>query len=282
MYETSEPASRDVTVRALYTVQPDGTNKRPLLANGQMNTRPMFSPDGSQIVFVSSAPGSRDAHIYVMRADGSQVRQLTTGVGVNSWPSWTPDGHRILFSSNRDNNGGFGQLYVTTADGTDVARLTTNGAYWDTAPRMSPDGRWIVYSSVRPGARCLYVMRADGTESAPIPNTCNASLSDAVWSPDGTRLATSEIAGRASNGFNDTRRIITIRPTGEDKVAVTTGTDVIDGAPAWSPDGARLVFVRTTPNGVHLGLYTVPAAGGEATVLVPTPGFHAFGPHWGR
>ena len=74
---------------------------------------PEWSPDGQQILFVSSRNGQTTSHLqlFLMQADGSNIRQLTYNrVGEEDVrPAWSPDGRKIAF--NRDNADG-SRIYI--------------------------------------------------------------------------------------------------------------------------------------------------------------------------
>ena len=82
-----------------------------------------WSPDGTQIAFVSDRDGDLD--VYAMNADGTGVRQLTNDPARDNVPAWSPDGSLIAFSSDRANPGVAFDLYVMSAvDGSGVNRVT--------------------------------------------------------------------------------------------------------------------------------------------------------------
>jgi len=63
-----------------------------------------------------------------MNADGSQPRNLTNSIFLENFPAWSPDGQWIAFSRSTeppDNN----EIFVMTATGGQVTRLTYNPAY---------------------------------------------------------------------------------------------------------------------------------------------------------
>ena len=112
-----------------------------------------WSPDGSQIAFVSSRSTNPD--VYVMAADGTGLTQLTSETNGDFDPAWSPDGSQIVFSSERT---GIQDLYVIAPDGTGFRQLTDDPAV-DVTPAWSPDGTQIVFAR----AGDLFVMAADGT-----------------------------------------------------------------------------------------------------------------------
>jgi len=102
----------------------------------------VWSPDGKYIAFMSFREGY--CSVFRMNADGSQPTNLTPknpSDPPTSWcsraPAWSSDGEMILFMSSRPSTGGLNQIFIMTADGSDVQQLTdvgTNGS-----PRARPD-----------------------------------------------------------------------------------------------------------------------------------------------
>ena len=82
---------------------------------------PIWSPDGSEIVFTSVRDGNQ-ADIYVMEADGSNEVRITTNPASDSNPTWSPDGSKIAFVSNRRDQ--ITAIYVMDADGSNQTLLT--------------------------------------------------------------------------------------------------------------------------------------------------------------
>jgi Tol biopolymer transport system component len=108
----------------IWTVNPDGTDPRPLIDLGQCRASCAgglaWSPDGSSLAFHSAGgTGGLAWSIYVVHVDGSGLRRLTFGVQ----PSWAPDGSQLAFSRGGDlftmSPGGEG---VTQVNGVLIAR----------------------------------------------------------------------------------------------------------------------------------------------------------------
>ncbi len=104
---------------------PGGDARQQLTDTDAVDAFPRWSPDGSQIAFISNRDGDGNWEIYVMNSDGSDQRRLTDSEAVDGPPSWSPDGTQIVFESNRDRNF---ELYIMNSDGSDVQRLTNSEA----------------------------------------------------------------------------------------------------------------------------------------------------------
>jgi Tol biopolymer transport system component/DNA-binding winged helix-turn-helix (wHTH) protein len=99
-----------------------------------------WTPDG-RIVYASLAGGNWD--IWIMNADGSGQKQLTADAGRNASPAVSPDGRSIVFVSDRS---GMFHIWRMNIDGTAPVQLTNGNG--ENVPTISPDGKWVVYTSV--------------------------------------------------------------------------------------------------------------------------------------
>ena len=84
--------SADIVTSAI-----DGSDVRRLTDNKALDAYPAWSPDGTEIAFISDRP-KPGLHLYIMDPDGSNVRGLVPSVGLSRHaPVWSPDGSRIAF-----------------------------------------------------------------------------------------------------------------------------------------------------------------------------------------
>ncbi|HET9724723.1 MAG TPA: hypothetical protein VFR44_12905 [Actinomycetota bacterium] len=202
-------------------------------------------PITSQIVFTTQGPDDMTPRIAVMEPDGAYLRVL----GPGSEPAWSPDGSRIAFTRLIDD--GSTGIYVMNADGSGVARLTTNEQGMDEGPTWSPDGRLIVFSRsefvtldpdpiASPARRDLYAVALDGTEPTKLLGGSTDDFSPA-WSPDGSTIAFVRMVDPAADGWARISQIWTVATDGSGASQVTT-FDKGAWRPAWSPDGSALAF----------------------------------------
>lgn len=117
---------RAIRVRSNYSVvlaEDKGRANNPRLLADDAE-QPRFSPDGSQVVFVSRRTKNKD--IWIMSAGGGMQTQLTTDRKDDDNPCFSPDGTQIVFSSERTGNA---DIWVMNADGTNLRQLTSNPAH---------------------------------------------------------------------------------------------------------------------------------------------------------
>jgi len=124
------------------------SGKRSAVANyAGSNGAPAWSPDGRQLAVSLARDGGMKLHL--INADGTNLRLLSMsdfGV-IDTEPCFSPDGQTIYFTSDR---GGTPQIYSMPAKGGDAQRITFVGEY-NVSPRVSPDGKSIVFISLVEG-----------------------------------------------------------------------------------------------------------------------------------
>jgi hypothetical protein len=108
----------------------------------RMDSPGRFSPDGTQVAFVSDRSGSQQ--VWVANRDGSSLRSVThlRDATVNLG-SWSPDGRSLAFDATM---AGKSSIFTIAVAGGTEARLTTSSAA-EIDPEWSRDGQSIYYSS---------------------------------------------------------------------------------------------------------------------------------------
>src|SRR2546429_8094524 len=204
------------------------------------------------------APAPAPAPRLVTVADLFRLRDVAD-------PQLSPDGAWVAYpvtgaDSAEDKQPG--AVWMTSWDGSRTLRLT-NSKEGESAPRWSPDGRWLAFLSSRQDEHTqLWLLDRSGGEGRKL-TSFGSDVEDYVWAPDGKRLAA--VVGDADTAKPKTpapvvidrfqfkqdeigylskeRRHLYLVDVATGKGAVLTPGPYDELLPAWSPDGRSLVFV---------------------------------------
>ncbi len=144
---------------------------------------PVWSPDGSRIAYIESAPRSLQRSLYIAQRDFSGIQVVATGDFQVSAPSWSPDGQQIALMA--EDSVGNRDIYALDVASGALRQVSHSGR--DIFPSWSPDGAHIVFLSLRGGDFDLILINADGTgERALTANDVTDQMP--VWSPDGSQI----------------------------------------------------------------------------------------------
>ncbi len=165
--------------------------------------------------------------------------QLTTWSGLDFYPAFSRDGNTVAFSSDR---AGSFEIYVKQLGaGAEEVQLTADGGQ-NVEPAISPAGNLVAYYSQKRGG--IWVIPITGGNARQLTEFG----SHPAWSPDGSQLAFQSAPGiitdfNAANAQPPSTLWLISAAGGEPKQLTQAGNPVGGhGAPAWSPDGKRIVF----------------------------------------
>jgi Tol biopolymer transport system component len=117
------------------------------------------------------------------------ARTLSFAATESSWTSLdvSPDGQTIVFDL-------LGDLYTMPITGGTATRLTSGMAY-DAQPRISPDGKQVVFVSDRSGGDNVWIMSLDGKDTTQVTKGNTSLYISPEWTPDGKYIVASKTEG---------------------------------------------------------------------------------------
>ena len=150
---------------------------------GTANADPVWSPDGRRLAFNSNRVGPA-LNLFWQAADGSgAAERLTTSQFVHATGSWSPDGQTIAFMEVNLETGQ--DIWTLAIDGRKARPFVKTQAN-ETAPRFSPDGHWMAYTSDESGRWEVYVQPYPGPGGKWQVSTEGGT--EPVWNPAGREL----------------------------------------------------------------------------------------------
>jgi Tol biopolymer transport system component/PKD repeat protein len=149
----------------IWVVEADGSNARNLTKNAIYDAYPEWTPDGSQILYVSTKFSNSEwaCKVCSMNIDGSGARQISNDLGVEYRPKCSPDGKYIAVEVSDVNQASFRIAYMKI-DGSNFTYVT--GADYNARfPYWSPDGTKIAFCSDKTDNQWdVFRINRDGTE----------------------------------------------------------------------------------------------------------------------
>ncbi|SFD73828.1 Tol-Pal system beta propeller repeat protein TolB [Roseivivax sediminis] len=153
------------------------------------------------------------------------------------------------------------RLAIMDYDGANVQYLTGSGSIV-LAPRFSPSGDRVIYTSYESGSPRIHLLNVGDTQSRVLPAQQGEMSFAPRFTPNGQGLLYSAISGSNTDIY---RMDIA---TGQ--ASPLTSGPAIETAPSFSPDGSQIVF-ESDRSGTQQ-LYVMPAGGGEPTRISFGPG----------
>jgi Tol biopolymer transport system component/DNA-binding winged helix-turn-helix (wHTH) protein len=214
---------------------------------------------------------AKDAHATFTPVQ--RIRPLTSLADETSEPSFSPDGNHVAFRRSAATPEGTG-IFVKAIGSEQLVQLTRK--FDDRCPVWSPDGHTIAFSRFTQNNIGVYLVSTVEAEPQPSRNGLKAAVAagsperkldtgganprhpELAWSPDGKTIA-----------FNGGSSIFLFSLEKSSVHQLTEPPPLAeDWGPSFSPDGQKVLFVRSQAQGFSEEILAVPASGGEVTHIV--------------
>ena len=252
-----------------WSVPATGGEARLLVADPANDRRPVFSPDGRVLAFISSRTGGGD--IYLLTLASGDLRRLTWDDGLEQLDGWSRDGRWVYFSSTSRDIAGMNDIFRVSTDGGTPFPVTEERYVNEFSAASSPDGsrlafvargissnQWWRKGSSHIDQSELWLMSLDGAPAYTRIAARGARHGWPMWSGDGRSVIYVSDRGGAEN--------VWMRPASADGPERQI-TSFRDGRVLWptaTGDGRTIAFER------DFGLWTLDITTGAARAVPVT------------
>lgn len=249
--------------KEIYTMDWDGKNKKRMTFHRNLAISPSWSWNGKKLLYtafpfhVKARQRNPDLFIYDLKTKKRKI--LSYFKGVNSGGVFTPDDKKVVLS--RTNAKGGSYLVEIFANNGKLSRylLGKTSRALSVEPAVSPNGKWLAYSSNKVGKEMLYIMNLDSKKSKRLTFAGRYNSSPS-WSPDSKTLVFAgytkghyDIFSISRNGGH-LKRLTSMRARG--------GRWANNEDPSFSPDGQMVVFSSDKTGFKHLYIMRASDGGG--------------------
>ena len=256
------------TSSSVWIYTPASNLPEPLASSRYLGTKGIAWTANSKLVLTSNLDGNHQ--IWTMDADGSNRKPVTFNPRNNFEPAISQDGRYIVFASFE---GRHPHIWRMDADGNNQQQLTDGGD--EDLPRLTPDGKWIVYHNIDHSKYSIRKVSIDGGEAVTL---VNEESTQPDVSPDGKLVAC--FARRAGATAWE---ILVVPIDGGAPVASFPLPETVQAewpGLRWTPDGGALTYVATV-QGVS-NVWRQALSGGDAKPLTDFKDSQIFFFDWSR
>ena len=231
----------------IWTVPATGGEARLLISHPATESRPLYSPDGTRLAFLSTRTGIAD--IYVLELRDGTLKRLTFDDTRNSLDAWSPDGRFLYYSSSRGDINAMNDIYKIPATGGTPTAVTADRFADESQAAPNPVNATIAFLSGgvavsqwwRKGHAHIDETRLTLLTTGAVPQFTPLLENHAknlwpMWSADGQRLY-------FMSDQSGTENIWSLTPGGKPQ-QITKFTDGRVLWPGISNDGKAMVFER--------------------------------------
>lgn len=135
-----------VSAGDIWVVPASGGDARLLVSHEADDARPLYSPDGTRLAFLSNRNGDDD--IYLLTLASGEVLRLTYSDGSEELDAWSPDGKWIYFADGRGDPGGHPDIWRIPSSGGTPMRVLADRYAPEFHAAISPDGRTVAFAGM--------------------------------------------------------------------------------------------------------------------------------------
>ena len=128
----------------IWTVAASGGEARLLVSHPANESRPLYSPDGRRLAFVSTRTGNGD--IYILTLESGDLKRLTFDDSNDQLDAWSADGKWIYFSSSSRDISGMNDIFRVSADGGTPMLVSADRYTTEYFSAPSPDGSAMAFT----------------------------------------------------------------------------------------------------------------------------------------
>ncbi len=143
--------------------------------NAGIDSEPVWSPSGNEIYFTSDRSGS--PQLYVINLSTGALRRITNGSGYSAGADISSDGKLLALARKEGSGFSVGTIKLSTGRFTPVSR-----GFSDETPRFSPNGKMVVFTSVKNNRSVLKIVNVDDKAGSARTLSVAGHIRDADWS----------------------------------------------------------------------------------------------------
>jgi Tol biopolymer transport system component len=282
----------------VWIVNSDGSDAKDLTPGSQTCADPVFSPDGSQIAYISDKDGS--AQVYLMDADGTLPHAITFGTAAKGDPQFSSDGSTLSFLTqgtltaidlqSKDTQMLLPPPTAATSSATsaliDVSHAPVIKYAWAPSPSTNSNKQPSIAAVQDSEDGSLEVLGLLPTLNSQPKYLMIATNVSVAWSPDGSELYAAILGGKVGPNHSNFSGIISFSASGDpiQKAPLAAAPSATEGPayPTVSPDGTQIMFSALNETNIAnvqtIGIFIQPTDGSAPPKrLIAAP---AMGARW--